>query len=74
MSKNMFLSTIHYHTYDEIYKRYLPLSDQVLIENWKYHQHQTHTRDDYDWIAFSVCEDLLRQRGNMYLDDAYPKD
>lgn len=44
------------------------------MDNWRYHQHQAQRKDDYDWIAFSVCEDLLRQRENTYLDDVYPKD
>lgn len=73
MNNNLFLNTVFNYTYNEIYNRYQPLSDQVLIENWKYHQHQTQHRDDYDWIAFTVCEDLLRQRENTYLDDTYPK-
>jgi len=62
------------HTYNDIYRRYQLLPDQVLIDNWRYHQHQVQRKDDYNWIAFSVCEDLLRQRGNTYLDDTYPKD
>lgn len=73
MNNNLYLSTVYNHTYNEIYRRYQLLSDQVLIDNWKYHQHQVQRKDDYDWIAFSVCEDLLRQRGNTYLDDTYPK-
>ncbi|EHG33175.1 hypothetical protein HMPREF9467_00786 [ [[Clostridium] clostridioforme 2_1_49FAA] len=74
MNDNLYLSTLYNLTYNEIYRRYQLLSDQVLIENWKYHQHQAHHKDDYHWIAFSVCEDLLRQRENTYLDDTYPKD
>ncbi len=74
MNNNLFLNTVYNHTYNEIYRRYQLLSDQVLIDNWKYHQHQVQRKDDYHWIAFSVCEDLLRQRGNTYLDDTYPKD
>lgn len=49
-------------TYNKIYRQFQPLSDQLLIENWKYHQHQSKCREDYDCLAFSVCEDLLRQR------------
>lgn len=74
MNNNLFLNTVYNHTYNEIYRRYQFLSDQVLIDNWRYHQHQVQRKDDYDWIAFSVCEDLLRQRENTYLDDTYPKD
>lgn len=74
MNNNLFYNALNDHTYNNIYKRYQFLSDQVLIDKWKYHQHQAQHRDDYDWIAFSVCEDLLRQRGNTYLDDTYPKD
>lgn len=74
MNNNLYLGTVYNHTYNEIYRRYQLLSDQVLIDNWRYHQHQVQRKDDYDWIAFSVCEDLLRQRENTYLDDVYPKD
>lgn len=61
-------------TYDYIYKKYRHLPDDKLIKCWKYHQHHTKEIDDYDWLGFTVCEDLLRQRGNTYLDDIYPKD
>ncbi len=54
--------------------RYALLTDQALIDRWKYHQLRSRRREDGDWIAFSVCEDLLRQRGNPYLDNHYPKD
>lgn len=74
MNKNSSLNTVHNHTYNNIYKHYQLLTDEELINNWRYHQHQAQHKDDYDWIAFSVCEDLLRQRGNTYLDDTYPKD
>lgn len=74
MNNNLILNALSSNTYNEIYRRYQPLSDEVLIDNWRYHQHQVQRKDDYDWIAFSVCEDLLRQRGNTYLDDVYPKD
>lgn len=73
MNNNLFINALHDDTYNVIYKHYQPLPDQILIESWKYHQHRMQRKDDYDWIAFSVCEDLLRQRGNTYLDDTYPK-
>lgn len=60
--------------YNEIYIEYQLLSNQFLIEKWKYHQHHIRHNSDCDQIACSVCEDLLRQRGNTYLDDTYPKD
>lgn len=60
--------------YNQIYTQYQNCSIHALIEHWRYHQHHFQQKDDYDWIAFSVCEDLLRQRGNTYLDDTYPKD
>lgn len=59
--------------YNKIYKQYQLLSDQDLIESWISHQHEYRCRDDFHWIAISVCEDLLRQRGNTYLDDTFPK-
>lgn len=74
MNNNLFLNVPCNNTYNDIYKRYQPLSDQILIEIWKYHQLRTQCKYDYNWIAFLVCEDLLRQRENMYLDDTYPKD
>lgn len=61
-------------TYDLIYDKYHFLLDEDLINKWKYHQHHTEQKEDYDWIGFNVCEDLLRQRGNTYLDYTYPKD
>lgn len=61
-------------TYNEIYNDYKNRSDCILIDLWKYHQHHSQRKDDFDWIAFSVCEDLLRQRENIYLDVTYPKD
>ena len=61
-------------TYDLIYDEYHFLLDEELIAKWKYHQHHTKQKEDYDWIAFLVCEDLLRQRGNAYLDETYPRD
>lgn len=66
--------TDYFTTYNAIYEKYQPLSDEELITNWKLHQHQFRSKDDYDWIAFSVCEDLLRQRENPYLDRTYSKD
>lgn len=74
MNNGLFYNTLNDHAYNEIYKRYQLHSDQVLIDKWKYHQRQAQCRNDYDWIAFLVCEDLLRQRENTYLDDTYPKD
>lgn len=60
--------------YNETYQKYQLLPDKQIIANWKQHQHQSTHKDDYDWIAFSVCEDLLRQRGNAYIDTTYPRD
>lgn len=60
--------------YEIIYKEYHFETDERLISNWRYHQLHMKEKNDYDWIAFTVCEDLLRQRGNTYLDDIYPKD
>lgn len=73
MNSNLSLNAFYNDTYNDIYKQYQPLSDKVLIDYWKCHQHQAQNKNDYNWIAFSVCEDLLRQRGNTYLDDTYPK-
>lgn len=70
----MINKTDYFTTYNAIYEKYQLLSDEALIANWKLHQHQFRSQDDYDWIAFSVCEDLLRQRENPYLDRTYSKD
>lgn len=59
--------------YNLIYFMYRLLQDNEIIDNWKYHQHLIAKRDDYNWIAVDVCEDLLRQRENLYLDNLYPK-
>lgn len=61
-------------TYNWIYNDYQKRTDDELIYYWKHHQYSYKGKDDYDWIAFTVCEDLLRQRGNTYLDDNYPRD
>ena len=61
-------------TYNDLYQKYQLLSDEELIESWKHHQLKIQCKSDYHWIGFLVCEDLLRQRENMYLDDHYPKD
>lgn len=61
-------------TYNQIYQKYQLLPDKEIIANWKHHQYKSTHKEDYDWIAFSVCEDLLRQRGNTYIDTTYPRD
>lgn len=60
-------------TYNHIYNAYQHLSDTDLIDFWKHHQRRSMKMDDLHWISFSVCEDLLRQRGNTYIDNNYPK-
>ena len=60
--------------YDKLYAKYLDMSDEELIDQWKYHQSKHKEKYDPDWIGFTVCEDILRQRENSYLDDTYPRD
>ncbi|WP_276854887.1 hypothetical protein [Enterocloster lavalensis] len=67
-------NAVYFARYNAMCMRYALLTDQALIDRWKYHQLRSRRREDGDWIAFSVCEDLLRQRGNPYLDNHYPKD
>lgn len=61
-------------TYDVLYKKYHYCSDEKLITQWKQYQRSYSKNRNTNKIAISVCEDLLRQRGNTYLDDHYPRD
>ena len=42
-------------------------SDCELVNLWKLHQKMCQKINDYNWVAYHVCEDLLRQRGNTYM-------
>ena len=57
-------NAVYFARYNAMCMRYALLTDQALIDRWKYHQLRSQHKEDGDWIAFSVCEDLLRQRGN----------
>lgn len=74
MAEYFYTEKNHPEKYNQIYVEYQLLSDQSLIEKWNHHQHDIRYTNDCNQIACSVCEDLLRQRGNTYLDDTYPKD
>lgn len=50
------------------------MPDDELIALWRYHQYGIRHSDDHNCIASHVCEDILRQRENIYLDDTYPVD
>ena len=58
-------------TYYQIYKDLAYLSDQEVIEQWKCYQRAYRHRGDVNNIGFEVCEDILRQRGNTYIDDHF---
>lgn len=58
-------------TYYQIYKDLAYLSDQEVIEQWKCYQKAYKHKGDYFNIGFMVCEDILRQRGNTYIDDHF---
>lgn len=64
--------------YNALYREFKKYSDEELINQWKYNQKCLLDTDprykDVLLIGISVCEDILRQRGNTYLDDLFPKD
>lgn len=67
-------TTDYWTIYDYLYSITIHSTDEEIIKLWKTHQHQTQSQNDIHWIYFTVCEDILRQRDNTYLDDKYPKD
>lgn len=60
--------------YNYLYSITIHSTDEEIIRLWKTHQNQTQSKNDIHWIWFTVCEDILRQRENTYLDDRYPRD
>ena len=58
-------NAVYFARYNAMCMRYALLTDQALIDRWKYHQLRSQHKEDGD---------LLRQRGNPYLDNHYPKD
>lgn len=64
--------------YNALYREFKKYSDEELINQWKYNQKCLLDTDprykDVLLIGISVCEDILRQRENAYLDDLFPKD
>jgi hypothetical protein len=60
--------------YDLLYEQTIQRTDSEIINWWKYYQSLTTEKDDVYRIGISVCEDILRQRENYYLDHTYPKD
>lgn len=64
--------------YNALYREFKKYTDEELINQWKYNQKCLLDTDprykDVLLIGISVCEDILRQRGNTYLDDLFPKD
>ena len=58
-------------TYYQIYKDLAYLSDQAVIEQWKCYQRAYKHKGDANNIGFEVCEDILRQRGNTYIDENF---
>lgn len=60
----------------QVILEYNSKSDCELVNLWKLHQKMCQKINDYNWIAYHVCEDLLRQRGNtymQYIDACYSK-
>ena len=60
----------------QIILEYNSKSDYELLNLWKSHQKMCQKTNDHNWIAYHVCEDLLRQRGNtymQYIDASYSK-
>lgn len=60
----------------QIILEYNSKSDYELLNLWKSHQKMCQKTNDHNWIAYHVCEDLLRQRGNtymQYIDACYSK-
>lgn len=60
--------------YDFLYEQMIQRTDSEIIHWWKYYQRLLTDKDDVSRTGISVCEDILRQRDNYYLDHTYPKD
>ena len=77
MFKFMMLGGFHLNeieetqTYYQIYKNLADLSDQEIIEQWKCYQRAYKHKGDANNIGFEACEDILRQRGNTYIDENF---
>lgn len=63
------------NAYDEkyilFYKDLIKCTDEIIIDWWKYFQKYTIKQNDLFFIGSMVCEDILRQRGNTYVDDNF---
>ena len=46
-------NAVYFARYNALCTRYVLLTDQALIDRWKYHQLRSRRREDGDWIAFS---------------------
>ncbi len=70
--------TYNHKSYDEkyslLYSDLVNLNDKNLVDWWKYFQHHTRKKNDLFCIGYTVCEDILRQRANTYLDEQYRRD
>ena len=61
--------------YNDQFTKISKLTDQNIIYTWKHAQTKLLEMSSSIYnIIILVCEDILRQRGNTYLDDHYPKD
>lgn len=60
--------------YLELYKQLIFFTDNELIDKWKFYQHLNVVKPEISKIGIIVCEDILRLRGNNYIDITYPKD
>lgn len=72
------IATYKNEAYDEkytlFYNELLEKTDDDIIFWWKYSQHYIKKTNDLFYVICKVCEDLLRQRENTYLDEEYAID
>lgn len=73
MNKDTYKNDNYEEIYNRLYILHRELTDVEIINWWKYYQHHSSQKNDCDCIGYTVCEDILRQRGNTYLDDTYLK-
>lgn len=74
-TQNQLVTIYKDNAYDEkyilFYKDLIKCTDEIIIDWWKYFQKHTIKQNDLFFIGSMVCEDILRQRGNTYVDDNF---
>lgn len=77
MQNNTPVTTYREDVYDEkytlIYNDLTKCTDKTIIWWWKYFQRYTQKQNDLFFIGIMVCEDILRQRENTYVDENFDR-